>query len=116
MIRKMSVAGTFYPASEIEIEEYFEYFNKIYNDSATLPNVQSKAVIVPHAGYVYSGFTANIAYKILQNSKLKNFVVIGPSHRMAFNGVSLCQDQSYETPFDNIQSSDTLLLELKEKL
>ena len=115
MIRKMSVAGTFYPATGAEIQRYFEHFNKVYDEKETLPDIKSRAVIVPHAGYVYSGFSANIAYRILQNSNIKNFVVIGPSHRVAFEGISLCQAQSYETPFGEIQSSNTLLRELEEK-
>lgn len=114
MKREMSVAGTFYPARGVEIERYFEHFNKIYEEQNTLPNVKSKAVIVPHAGYIYSGYTANIAYKILQNSHLKTLVVIGPSHRVAFEGVSLCDAQSYETPLGDIQSSGKLVENLRE--
>lgn len=114
MTRQMSVAGTFYPARENELDRYFEHFNKIYDEQASLPNVKSKALIVPHAGYVYSGYTASIAYRLLQNSNLKTFVVIGPSHRVAFEGVSLCGAQSYETPFGSLQSADTLVEELRE--
>ncbi|MBC8238743.1 MAG: AmmeMemoRadiSam system protein B [Helicobacteraceae bacterium] len=114
MTRQMSVAGTFYPARESELDRYFEHFNKLYDEQASLPNVKSKAVIVPHAGYVYSGYTASIAYRVLQNSNLKTFVVIGPSHRVAFEGVSLCDAQSYETPFGSLQSSGGLVEELRE--
>lgn len=115
MTREMSVSGAFYPARAVELERYFEHFNKIYDEQAALPNVKSKAVIVPHAGYVYSGYTANIAYRILQNSNVKTFVVIGPSHRIAFEGISLCDAQSYATPFGDIQSSPILAEELRER-
>ena len=113
MTRQMSVAGTFYPARENEIDRYFEYFNKLY-EQAKIPNVRSKAVIVPHAGYVYSGYTASIAYRVLQNSNIKTFVVIGPSHKMAFEGVSLCAAQSYETPLGSLRSSVELVEDLRE--
>jgi len=115
MTREMSVAGAFYPASPAELEQYFEHFSKIYDEHLTLPNVQSKAVIVPHAGYVYSGYTANIAFRILQKSHIKNYIVIGPSHKVGFEGVSLCPAKSYATPFGDIQSSDKLVEELRDK-
>ena len=115
MKRKMSVEGSFYPARAVEIERYFEHFNKVYDEEKTLPQLKSKAVIVPHAGYIYSGYSANIAYRILQKSGIKKFVVIGPSHKMAFEGVSLCGFSSYETPFGDIESSEFLLQKIKEQ-
>ncbi|QOY52324.1 AmmeMemoRadiSam system protein B [Candidatus Sulfurimonas baltica] len=114
MKREMSVAGTFYPAREVELERYFEHFSRTYDEDLVLPHVKSRAVIVPHAGYIYSGYTANVAYRILQKSGIKNFVVIGPSHRVAFEGVSLCDYKSYVTPFGEIKSADTLVEKLQE--
>lgn len=114
MLREMSVAGTFYPARAVEIERYFEHFSNIYNEALTLPHLKSRAVIVPHAGYIYSGYTANIAYRVLQNSPIKNLVVIGPSHRISFNGVSICDETAYETPFGNINSNNELVKNLQE--
>jgi len=114
MIREMSVAGSFYPDNKDEILKYFKHFNKVYDDNFTPKQLKSKAVIVPHAGYVYSGFTANIAYKILENSDIENCVIIGPSHRVGFNGISLCEDNSYDTPFGEIQSSQEIVDELKQ--
>ncbi|MFT5836366.1 MAG: AmmeMemoRadiSam system protein B, partial [Sulfurimonas sp.] len=63
MKRNMSVVGSFYPARSVELQRYFEHFNKIYEENFTLPDVKSRAVVVPHAGYVFSGYTANIAYR-----------------------------------------------------
>ena len=114
MKREMSVRGTFYPAREVELERYFEHFSKVYDENFTLPSLKSRAVIVPHAGYIYSGYTANIAYRVLQNSNIKNFLVIGPSHRVAFDGVSLCEYEAYETPFGDIKSADNLCQKLKQ--
>ncbi|MCK4974313.1 MAG: AmmeMemoRadiSam system protein B [Sulfurimonas sp.] len=115
MKRYMSVAGSFYPARTVELERYFEHFSEFYDENFKLPNIQSRAVIVPHAGHIYSGYTANIAYRILQRSRVKNFVVIGPSHRMAFDGISLGDYESYETPFGDIKRADGLYEKLKEK-
>ncbi|MCF6331255.1 MAG: AmmeMemoRadiSam system protein B [Sulfurimonas sp.] len=113
MKREMSVSGTFYPGRGVELERYFEHFSKVYDETLELPDVKSKAVIVPHAGYIYSGYTANIAYKILQKSNIKNFVIIGPSHRVSFEGVSLCNFESYDTPLEEIKSANSLYENLK---
>jgi hypothetical protein len=115
MKRNMSVVGTFYPRRAVELERYFEHFSTIYNENFTLPDVKSRAVIVPHAGYIYSGYTANIAYRVLQKSGVKKFVVIGPSHKVAFNGVSLCEFSSYDTPFGKINAISDLVPKLKDK-
>ena len=114
MKRKMSVAGSFYPAQGSEIERYFNHFTKVYDEQFTLPLLYTRAVIVPHAGYVYSGYTANIAYRVLQQSKINTLVIIGPSHRVGFYGASLCEFESYETPFGDLASSKKLAYELKQ--
>ena len=115
MTREMSVAGTFYPQRVVDLNRYFDHFNEICSENSLVPDIKSKAVIVPHAGYIYSGFTANIAYRILGNSGVKKLVVIGPSHKIAFEGVSLCEDDSYDTPFGKINSSKELVEDLKNK-
>ena len=115
MIRRESVAGSFYPAHEEEIEKYFRYFIDVYDKHASLPKITPKAVIVPHAGYIYSGFTASIAYRLLQKSGIKKFVVIGPSHRVAFRGSSMCPFESYATPFGALAPDKALFNALKER-
>lgn len=115
MKRKMSVSGAFYPGRAVEIERYFEHFSTVYDEHNTLPHDKSRVVIVPHAGYIYSGYSANIAYRVLQHSGVKKFVIIGPSHKIGFDGVSLCNFNSYETPFGDIKSSDFLQQALREK-
>ena len=112
MKREMSVNGSFYPDSSDEIKRYFEHFSKVYDNNFTLPDVKCKAVIVPHAGYIYSGYTANVAYRILKQNGIKNYLVIGPSHRMAFDGISLCGYDTYETPFGNINNAEGLYKKL----
>lgn len=113
-MRQMSVEGSFYPDTKDELVRYFNHFNKIYDKNFKLPKIKTKAVIVPHAGYIYSGYTANIAYRVLQNSTCDNFVVIGPSHRVGFDGISLCEDKSYNTPFTEIKSAEKIVNELKQ--
>ncbi len=98
--RKTSVAGAFYPDQCSEIKRYIEYFTTALENSDFKSNIGfvPKAVIVPHAGYIYSGFTANISYNMIKNIKPKRFLVIGPSHKIAFEGASISVYDDYETP------------------
>ncbi|MCK9491662.1 MAG: AmmeMemoRadiSam system protein B [Sulfurimonas sp.] len=114
MRREMSVVGSFYPREAKDILRYFNNFIALYDENTSLADVKTKAVIVPHAGYVFSGYTANIAYRILAKSGVKNFVVIGPSHRVAFDGVSMCASAEYLTPFGPIAKSE-LIYEVLER-
>jgi AmmeMemoRadiSam system protein B len=114
MKREMSVAGSFYPARAVELERYFEHFSATYDEDNTLPEIKSRVVIAPHAGYIYSGYSANIAYRILQKSGIKKFVIIGPSHRVGFEGISLGDFSSYETPFGSLDGSLDLVKELSK--
>lgn len=115
MKRQMSVEGTFYPQRAVELERYFEHFSTIYDEERSLPDIKSRVAIVPHAGYIYSGYGANIAYRVLQNSGVRKFIVIGPSHKVAFKGASLCDFDSYDTPFGDIKSCDSLLQRVKQR-
>ncbi len=115
MTRRTSVAGSFYPAHEEELVKYFNYFTQIYDEHASLPELKTRAVIVPHAGHVYSGFTANIAYRLLQRSALKRFVVIGPSHRVAYEGSSVCDFENYATPFGALSGAHEMQQELQKR-
>jgi hypothetical protein len=73
------------------------------------------AIIVPHAGWVYSGFTANIAFRVLAHSMPKSVVVIGPSHRVGFDGVSIADNESYQTPLGNLVMDTALVQNLKSR-
>jgi len=95
--RYMSVAGSFYPGSCGEIEKYINTFNDALEKEIVLPFVP-KAIIAPHAGYIYSGFSANSAYKLVDTSAVKRVVVIGPSHRVFINGASVAIQEDYESP------------------
>ena len=115
MKREMSVNGTFYPSETVELKRYFNHFESIYDKQNSLANIKTRAIIVPHAGYIYSGFTASIAYRLLAKSGVKKFVVIGPSHKIAFNGVSLGNFESFETPFGELKQDKKLYAKLEEK-
>ncbi len=116
--RKMSVSGAFYPSDAKEIEKMFSYYNEILDkhlkDNDIL-KIAPKAVIVPHAGYVYSAFTANIAFRVLKNSMPKRVVVIGPSHRVFVEGASIALFDRYETPFGDLAIDSDINKELQSR-
>ena len=117
-IRKDAVAGQFYPASKEEIQKMFDHYNTIIDEAIkdkAILDLKPRAVIVPHAGYVYSAFTANIAFRLLKNSHAKRVVVIGPSHRVYLNGTSVAEYDSYETPLGNLPIDKKFADELIEK-
>ncbi len=93
--RTTAHAGTFYPSSAAEIERFFAAFEEMGNLET---GKEPRALIVPHAGYVYSGFTAHLAFEQLRNTKAKRAIVIGPSHRVAFGGVSVSLYDTFDTP------------------
>lgn len=119
MKRAMAVAGSFYPSSAHEIREMIDHFNTVLESHpdvvARFNALSAKAVIVPHAGWVYSGFTANIAYRILAQSHPKTVVVIGPSHKVGFEGVSISDLETYETPLGNLPIDQPITHELQQK-
>ena len=113
-IRKSVVSGSFYPNSKDEIKRYIDHFNSNFTLEGSL-DINVRAVIVPHAGYVYSGFTANLAYNISSKQDFETIIVIGPSHRHHFKGASISLYDEFETPFGNISSNIEYTKRLKEK-
>lgn len=105
MNRKMVVNGQFYPDTKEELDKYFKHFQTIAKennfdlDISFSPN----AIIVPHAGYIYSGFSADLAYEVVSKESFKRVVVIGPSHRFGFDGASVALYENYETPLGDLK-------------
>ena len=98
-IRPAAVAGHFYPAdAELLRNQVSEMLAAAMpaEDLTTPP----KAVIVPHAGYIYSGAIAANAYSTLQSlrSRIRRVVLLGPPHRMAIQGFVLPSAQGFSTP------------------
>lgn len=111
-IRKTGFCGSFYPESKEEILSYIDEFNKSFEVNGTF---DTKAMIVPHAGYVYSGFTANIAYNITKEKKPKRVIIIGPTHNVYYEKASVALYDEYETPFGNIKIDKNYSEELISK-
>jgi AmmeMemoRadiSam system protein B len=101
MNRQPAVAGTFYPA---EPQQLHLLLDQYLNDADTAPKVP-KAMIVPHAGYIYSGPIAATAYARLlkAHDQIRRVVLIGPSHRVGFHGLAITNAQNFVTPLGPIE-------------
>jgi len=96
-VRTPAVAGTFYPQKRDELMLLvYSYLNKHKEKLGEKP----KALVVPHAGYVFSGTTAAAAYKQLLpfKTEYRRIVIIGAAHRTAITGVVVPNAEYFSTP------------------
>ncbi len=117
-VRKSAVNGIFYPASCRELERTIDNFNKRLESLSfdkTLLRLKPDALIVPHAGYIYSGFTANFAYRFARFRRPKRVIVIGPSHHYYFRGISAAYYEAIETPCGTIPIDTPYLFALAQR-
>ncbi|MBE0644228.1 MAG: AmmeMemoRadiSam system protein B [Bacteroidetes bacterium] len=109
-IRPPAVCGLFYPADPtlltMTIDRLLEDQDVPETPGRTL------AIVSPHAGYAYSGPTAAAAYTLLRRRSFRTAVIVSPSHREYFNGISVYEGDAYRTPLGLINVD----VELREKL
>tara|TARA_R110001592_G_scaffold113322_1_gene312365 strand:+ start:10992 stop:11789 length:798 start_codon:yes stop_codon:yes gene_type:complete len=102
-IRKAAVAGQFYPDDP---QQLHEIISGLLSEAASLEksNGQPKAIIVPHAGYIYSGLAAASAFASLLpfRKKITRIVLLGPSHRVGFKGLAVSSADYFQTPLGDI--------------
>jgi len=100
-VRTPAVAGLFYPADATELHTQVQQFLKECEPPATAP---PKAIIVPHAGYIYSGPIAASAYARLRMARavITRVVLLGPSHRVGFRGIAVSGMAAFATPLGRI--------------
>lgn len=103
-IRPTAVAGTFYPdAPDVllkEVKTLLANNGSVADQTSSRP----KALIVPHAGYIYSGATAACAYQLLAPLRevITRVVLLGPVHRIPVTGLALTRADYFQTPLGNI--------------
>lgn len=101
-IRPAAVAGFFYPADPRILQTQIA---EMLMSAVPLEVVsEPKALIVPHAGYVYSGPIAAAAYRLLATvrERVRRVVLIGPAHRVAVEGLALPVAQAFATPLGTV--------------
>lgn len=113
IVRKPAVAGMFYTSDPHELREEIDKFLSMVPDTPLSGRIWS--LIVPHAGYLYSGLTAAHAYKLLKKNPVSTVVLISPSHREYFAGISIYQGDAFRTPLGDIPIDQKLSDRLAEK-
>ncbi len=109
-IRQPAVAGAFYPDAPKQLTALMTH----YLDTVEPVTKAPKAIIVPHAGYIYSGPVAASAYARLKTaaSMISRVVLIGPSHRVGFSGLAVTHADQFATPLGNIPVDTDKITEL----
>ncbi|MDY7035023.1 MAG: AmmeMemoRadiSam system protein B [Thermodesulfobacteriota bacterium] len=95
-MRNAILAGQWYPGTQSALSKLIR--NYLSNVKPVTLDGELKAIIVPHAGYVYSGQVAAHAYSLLKSRNFKMVIMIGPSHRVGFRGISVNLQPGYKTP------------------
>ncbi len=112
LVRPPAVAGQFYSNKpEILRQDITKYMAQV---SPTLFGYDIAALVVPHAGYGYSGLTAAYAYKEVQSRSYDAVVLIAPCHREAFSGVSIMARGAYATPLGTMSIHEEICNRLIE--
>jgi len=109
-IRFPAVAGQFYPGEREELSQMIDEFLK----NAKVPKIEGEifGILVPHAGYVFSGPVAAHCYKTIQGKKFETVVLIGDSHYEYFDGVSVWEKGEWETPLGRVKVDEDLAKEI----
>jgi len=111
-IRNSAIAGSWYTANKSALsQEINSYLAQAKNISE---NRKINALIVPHAGYAYSGRCAAYSYKQLEGKNIKRIFIIAPSHYAAFQGASIADVDAYETPLGLVSLDKKVISELQK--
>ncbi len=112
-IRKPAVSGVFYPGDKAELARKVDDFLA----NAKKPDIKGKilALIAPHAGYDYSGQVAAYSFKQLEGADFKKIIIISPSHYVGFDGMSIYNKGSFETPLGLVKIDEELANKIMQK-
>lgn len=107
MKKSLYTAGSFFPSQKEELENLLESYK------IELPRYFSRAVIVPHAGYKFSGKLAAKGIQYL-SPNTKNIFIFAPAHYERLFGCSVCSYESFKTPFGEVKVNQELSKNLAE--
>ena len=113
-VRQPAVAGAFYPRQGEVLAQDVRAFLAGVPTHAAHSSATPKALIVPHAGYIYSGSTAALAYAQLAAARhsIRRVVLLGPAHRVAVRGLALPGDDYLATPLGEIEVDQAAVAQL----
>ncbi|OIQ80876.1 hypothetical protein GALL_373730 [mine drainage metagenome] len=101
-VRPAAVAGMFYPGNPVDLARDVDAM--LAEAALNAPHFQPKALIAPHAGYIYSGPVAASAYSLLKPiaQRIRRVVLLGPTHRVAIRGLALPGASAFDTPLGTV--------------
>lgn len=108
-----NAAGTFYPDNKEQLAGIIDGFLDSANPEGV--NADVFALILPHAGYGFSGKTASFGYKLIKGKNYKTVIIIGPSHYFGFIGVSVYPQGVFQTPLGNLEIDSEIAKKLLNK-
>ena len=111
-IREPAVAGSFYPADPNELQQQLDTLLAAANDG----NPPPKAMILPHAGYIYSGPVAASGYARLAGNtgRITRVILLGPAHRQYVKGLALPDATAFSTPLGTIPLDIEALRQIRQ--
>lgn len=110
-VRPPAVAGLFYPDDPVELRDMINGYLEQAGDDIPAP----KAIIVPHAGFIYSGPIAARAYATLKSARhtITKVILLGPAHRVYVQGLALPGAAAFQTPFGDIAIDGVLVQKIQ---
>ena len=112
--RAPAVAGYFYDADASRLQDHInQLLGAETGESAPPP----EALIVPHAGYVYSGSTAAVAYRCLQQypGRVQRVLLVGPAHRVHVTGLAIPSVDKFATPLGEVELDREALVQMAHR-
>lgn len=111
--RRMYFADDLYPCDQKLLSDMIHHFSYTLEETPEIlwriDMMVTYGIIVPHGAWNLSGFTANMAYRVLAGSPVDTVVVIGPSHHVGLKGISIAKNNSFETPLGDIAIDQKLV-------
>jgi AmmeMemoRadiSam system protein B/AmmeMemoRadiSam system protein A len=111
-VRPSALAGTWYPADPQELGEYVDKLLDAVKPEK--PAMQVRALIVPHAGYPFSGATAAQVFARVRGRDYKRVILLAPSHHSGFRGLSIADVDAYQTPLGDVSLDGPAVAELRK--
>jgi len=114
-LRRAAVAGLFYPGDPEQLASQVRGYMAAAA-STPIDRPAPKALIAPHAGYVYSGPVAAHAYATLGDraADIRRVVLLGPAHRLPFRGLAYCDADRFETPLGEVPVDRAALADIAD--
>ena len=111
-IKQADVAGMFYPGEEASLRQMVDGFIQ----KALSFDLRPRAIIAPHAGYIYSGSIAGTAYKTIAavRDQIENVIIMSPAHRFYLRGIALHMADAFATPLGNIPVNIGIVKKIKQ--